>query len=46
MKLSEYDEEDLITELVRRGIKIKVHVDGVELTVYMGDQEMGNVHAK
>jgi len=43
-QLSEYSDEELIEEVEKRGLS--VHIDGVELTVYLNNKEIGELHAK
>lgn len=46
MKLSEYSDEDLIEEVLHRGIELKVKVHGVEVSVFLGGVEMEKITCK
>ena len=46
MKLSEYDDEDLIEEIKRRGIELKIHIDSVEVSVSLGGIAFGDCVCK
>lgn len=46
MRLSEYDDDELLEEVKHRGFEIKVHVSGVELELYIGGEQFGNITAK
>jgi len=43
MKLSEYSDDEIIKEIQKRGIR--VHIDSVNLSIYMHNIEIGEVKA-
>lgn len=46
MILSEYSDEDLIEEVIHRGLEVRVKIDCVSLKVFLGGEELGNIKAK
>lgn len=46
MRLSEYSDDELIDEIVHRGIDVRVKINQVDLTITMGGNELGVINAK
>ena len=43
-QLCDFTDEEIIKEIEKRGLRI--HIDSVELTIYLNEKEIGEVHAK
>lgn len=46
MRLSEYSDDDIIEEIIHRGIELKIHVSSVEVDVSLGGIKLGETKCK